>query len=62
MQANVQDENGVLVGNWSGDYADGEKPTHWNGSLEILEKYFTAKEPVKYGQCWVFSGLVTTRA
>lgn len=58
--ANVQDENGVLVGNWSGDYADGEKPTHWNGSLEILEKYFTAKEPVKYGQCWVFSGLVTT--
>ena len=57
---NVQDDGGVLVGNWSGDYSDGIRPTAWNGSVAILEQYMKNKEPVCYGQCWVFSGVLTT--
>lgn len=58
---NCQDDDGVLVGNWSGDYSDGKKPTHWTGSAKILRQYEKNKgDPVCFGQCWVFSGLVTT--
>ena len=31
-QTNVNEDNGVLVGNWSGEYADGKSPTSWNSS------------------------------
>ncbi|XP_069113007.1 hemocyte protein-glutamine gamma-glutamyltransferase-like [Argopecten irradians] len=57
---NHADDNGILIGNWSGDYEGGTKPTFWTGSLEILEKYYETKSPVKFGQCWVFSGVLTT--
>lgn len=50
----------VLVGNWSGDYEGGKSPLHWVGSVAILNEYFKTKKPVCYGQCWVFSGLLTT--
>lgn len=55
---NNNDDNGVLVGNWSGDYEDGKSPVSWNGSFAILEQYLDNDEPVKYGQCWVFSGVL----
>ena len=57
---NVQDEGGVLHGRWDGEYSDGKRPTFWNGSVAILEQYMKNKEPVKYGQCWVFSGVLST--
>ncbi|KAG8198472.1 hypothetical protein JTE90_022202 [Oedothorax gibbosus] len=57
---NSPDDNGVLVGNWSNDYGGGKPPTHWGGSVAILQQYYQHKKPVKYGQCWVFSGVVTT--
>ena len=57
---NVQDDNGILVGNWSGDYSGGESPLSWTGSAEILAQYSKTKRPVKYAQCWVFSGVHTT--
>ncbi|XP_072046501.1 protein-glutamine gamma-glutamyltransferase K-like [Amphiura filiformis] len=57
---NVQDDGGILVGRWSKTYPDGVKPTKWNGSVDILEQYMKEKTPVKYGQCWVFSGVLTT--
>nr|XP_022335793.1 uncharacterized protein LOC111132291 [Crassostrea virginica] len=58
---NCQDDEGVLVGNWTGDYEGGRKPTHWTGSSKILLQYEKNNgEPVCFGQCWVFSGLVTT--
>ncbi|XP_069567456.1 protein-glutamine gamma-glutamyltransferase K [Brachyistius frenatus] len=57
---NAQDENGVLVGNWSGDYSDGVSPAAWSSSVEILRKYHSTETPVSYGQCWVFSGVTTT--
>ena len=57
------DDNGVLWGNWSGkdeDYADGTDPTAWSGSQAILTEYMSTKKPVKYAQCWVFGGTLTT--
>ncbi len=56
---NIQDENGVLVGRWDGEYEDGHPPSHWRGSGDILHKFYLAGgEPVRYGQCWVFSGVL----
>ncbi|XP_042909148.1 annulin [Parasteatoda tepidariorum] len=57
---NSPDDHGVLVGNWSDDYGGGQAPTSWQGSIAILQQYYKNKKPVKYGQCWVFSGVVTT--
>ena len=53
----------MLWGNWSGDdadYADGTDPTAWSGSEAILTEYMRTKQPVKYAQCWVFGGTLTT--
>uniref|UniRef100_A0A672S4K2 protein-glutamine gamma-glutamyltransferase n=1 Tax=Sinocyclocheilus grahami TaxID=75366 RepID=A0A672S4K2_SINGR len=58
---NSQDDDGVLVGSWSGDYSTGTAPTAWTGSPEILLKY--AKDgglPVCFAQCWVFAGVLNT--
>ncbi|KAL4635358.1 protein-glutamine gamma-glutamyltransferase K [Arapaima gigas] len=58
---NSLDDNGVLEGNWSGNYTGGTSPTAWTGSVDILKKYHSSNgTPVKYGQCWVFSGVTTT--
>uniref|UniRef100_A0A3B5LI71 protein-glutamine gamma-glutamyltransferase n=1 Tax=Xiphophorus couchianus TaxID=32473 RepID=A0A3B5LI71_9TELE len=58
---NAQDDYGVLVGNWSGSYSDGVSPAAWSSSVEILRKYHSSTGvPVRYGQCWVFSGVTTT--
>lgn len=57
---NVQDDAGVLVGNWSNKFTGGTPPTQWTGSRDILQQYYDTKKPVKYGQCWVFAGILTT--
>ncbi|KFQ76981.1 Protein-glutamine gamma-glutamyltransferase 4, partial [Phaethon lepturus] len=57
---NANDDNGVLMGNWSGNYSNGTSPMDWIGSVSILQKYYKTKMPVCYGQCWVFSGVLTT--
>ena len=56
-------DGGILFGLWSSkdkDYADGTDPTAWSGSSAILEEFWESKRAVKYGQCWVFGGLLTT--
>ncbi|CAG5091539.1 Oidioi.mRNA.OKI2018_I69.PAR.g13114.t1.cds [Oikopleura dioica] len=36
-------------------------PTSWSGSVNICRQYIkNGYRPVKYGQCWVFSGLLTS--
>ncbi|XP_052815832.1 hemocyte protein-glutamine gamma-glutamyltransferase-like isoform X1 [Mya arenaria] len=57
---NSNDDNGVLVGRWQEPYTGGTRPTTWVGSVAILNEFFRKKKPVKYGQCWVFSGVLTT--
>ncbi|XP_063816603.1 protein-glutamine gamma-glutamyltransferase 6-like [Pseudophryne corroboree] len=56
---NSNDDNGVVLGNWSGNYADGVNPASWTGSVEIL-KQWAHSGPVRYGQCWVFAGVLCT--
>ncbi|XP_046675625.1 annulin-like isoform X2 [Homalodisca vitripennis] len=57
---NSPDDNGALMGNWSAEFDGGTPPTKWVGSLMILQRFYTNKKPVKYGQCWVFAGVLTT--
>ncbi|XP_076827261.1 coagulation factor XIII, A1 polypeptide a, tandem duplicate 1 [Brachyhypopomus gauderio] len=58
---NSQDDNGVLVGNWSDSYNFGTAPTAWTGSAEILLSYASkGGVPVKYAQCWVYAGVFNT--
>ncbi|XP_039546433.1 coagulation factor XIII A chain-like [Pimephales promelas] len=58
---NSQDDDGVLVGNWSEDYSIGTAPTAWTGSTEILLKYARGGGvPVCFAQCWVFAGVLNT--
>ncbi|XP_056093019.1 coagulation factor XIII A chain-like [Rhinichthys klamathensis goyatoka] len=58
---NSNDDDGVLVGNWSDDFSDGTSPTAWTGSPEILLKYASEDgEPVRFAQCWVFAGVLNT--
>ncbi|XP_078360108.1 coagulation factor XIII A chain-like isoform X2 [Oculina patagonica] len=60
--ANFNDQDGgVLFGRWDGKYPrDTTPPTAWSGSVTILEQFWQRKNVVKFAQCWVFSGLVTT--
>ncbi|XP_049802797.1 annulin isoform X1 [Schistocerca nitens] len=57
---NSPDDNGAVMGNWSNDYGGGTPPTKWIGSMKILQQFYKNKKPVKYGQCWVFAGVLTT--
>ncbi|NXV22080.1 TGM4 glutamyltransferase, partial [Cepphus grylle] len=57
---NANDDSGVLLGNWSGNYDKGTSPLDWMGSVSILQQYYKTKKPVSYGQCWVFAGVLTT--
>lgn len=60
-QVNSNDDNGILQGNWSGNYDGGESPSSWTGSVDILRKWKSSGfRPVRYGQCWVFAGVLTT--
>jgi len=59
--ANSMDNNGVLEGRWTEKFPeDTVKPWSWTGSVKIIEQFMRTDEPVQFGQCWVFSGLVTS--
>nr|XP_057916799.1 coagulation factor XIII A chain-like [Doryrhamphus excisus] len=57
---NSQDDDGVLVGNWSDDFSGGTAPTLWTGSVKILLQYANTGVPVSYAQCWVYAGVFNT--
>ncbi|XP_031778774.1 annulin isoform X3 [Nasonia vitripennis] len=57
---NSPDDYGVVMGNWSEDFGGGTPPSQWMGSQKILQQYYRSKKPVKYGQCWVFAGVLAT--
>lgn len=59
--ANSCDDDGVLEGRWTKDYPkDCVVPWAWTGSVKIIEKFMQTGKSVQFGQCWVFSGLVTS--
>ncbi|XP_041639554.1 protein-glutamine gamma-glutamyltransferase 5-like [Cheilinus undulatus] len=56
---NSEGDKGVLEGNWSGEFSGGRSPGHWSGSSAILTQWLDSNNrPVKYGQCWVFAGVM----
>ncbi|MGH0126350.1 UNVERIFIED_CONTAM: hypothetical protein FKN15_027413 [Acipenser sinensis] len=57
---NSKDDDGIVVGSWSGDYLYGVAPTAWTGSVDILLNYASSGVPVCYGQCWVFAAVFNT--
>ncbi|KAI4883069.1 hypothetical protein NFI96_029359 [Prochilodus magdalenae] len=58
---NSDDDCGVLQGNWSEDFRGGVNPSDWNGSGDILRRWAQSRfSPVKFGQCWVFAGVMCT--
>ncbi|XP_062300632.1 coagulation factor XIII A chain [Scomber scombrus] len=57
---NSRDDEGVLVGNWSGDYTYGVAPTSWTGSTDILLTFASSRMPVCYAQCWVYAAVFNT--
>uniref|UniRef100_A0A8B9V7L0 protein-glutamine gamma-glutamyltransferase n=1 Tax=Anas zonorhyncha TaxID=75864 RepID=A0A8B9V7L0_9AVES len=58
---NGNDDQGVVLGNWSGNYEGGKSPSSWTGSGEILQNWKKSGfKPVRYGQCWVFAAVLTT--
>lgn len=50
----------LIVGKWGAPYAGGKTPTQWKGSGEIFDEYASTRSPVRYGQCWVFAGVLTS--
>ncbi|XP_030067183.1 protein-glutamine gamma-glutamyltransferase E [Microcaecilia unicolor] len=56
---NSNDDRGVVLGRWDGNYSDGVGPSTWNGSIALLRKW-NSSGPVRYGQCWVFAGVLCT--
>ncbi|KAM9296689.1 protein-glutamine gamma-glutamyltransferase 6-like [Gastrophryne carolinensis] len=58
---NSFDDDGVLEGRWASRFPGGVDPSDWSGSVEILTKWQKGGyKPVKYGQCWVFGGVMCT--
>ncbi|XP_040293042.1 protein-glutamine gamma-glutamyltransferase E-like [Bufo bufo] len=58
---NSFEDDGVLEGSWSGRFVGGVHPQDWNGSVDILHMWRKrGYRPVKYGQCWVFAGVLCT--
>lgn len=54
---------GVLEGRWAQFFLPHQSPFVWKSSGEIFKKWMTGAppyKPVKYGQCWVFSGISTS--
>ena len=50
----------VLDGRWDGRYGDGVDPSRWVGSDDIFHRWLISGLRVRYGQCWVFAGLLTS--
>uniref|UniRef100_A0A663N8J0 protein-glutamine gamma-glutamyltransferase n=1 Tax=Athene cunicularia TaxID=194338 RepID=A0A663N8J0_ATHCN len=58
---NSNDEKGVVEGKWNGKFRSGTNPLQWSGSVTILRKWHRGRyKPVRYGQCWVFAGVMCT--
>ncbi|XP_015225067.1 PREDICTED: protein-glutamine gamma-glutamyltransferase 2-like, partial [Cyprinodon variegatus] len=58
---NSNDDLGVLAGCWDEKYPGGVSPLRWTSSVNILQQWHRNNlKAVKYGQCWVFAGVMCT--
>lgn len=63
--ANHYDDDGILVGKWGGVYFPYHQPNYWSETKTIFNAYnggtlVSSPGPVKYGQCWVFAGILNS--
>ncbi|KAK3085280.1 hypothetical protein FSP39_000994 [Pinctada imbricata] len=59
--ANSSDEDGVLEGRWEDKWPKNCKlPWEWVSSVDILKEFDKTQKSVQFGQCWVFSGILTS--
>lgn len=57
---NGEDDFGLLQGEWA-NYSGGVSPYAWTGTVPIMKNFVTnGYSTVKFAQCWVFAGSVTT--
>jgi len=55
------EEIGLVEAKYDDTSLEGKSPHLWSGSVQIIEEFLrTGASPVKYGQCWVMAGLMTT--
>eukprot|EP01126_Amoeba_proteus_P062886 TRINITY_DN8607_c0_g4_i4.p1 TRINITY_DN8607_c0_g4~~TRINITY_DN8607_c0_g4_i4.p1 ORF type:complete len:378 (-),score=53.25 TRINITY_DN8607_c0_g4_i4:1225-2358(-) len=57
---NANDEGGLLAGRWSEPYTGGKYPWQWTGSGPIFSQFRKTSSYVKWGQCWVFAGVLVS--
>lgn len=41
------DDEGLLLGNWTNEFSGGVAPTKWGGSVEIMQRFYRKRRPVK---------------
>jgi len=52
---------GLIEAKFEEGYCGGNSPNLWTGSVQIIEEFLKrGASPVKYGQCWVMAGLMTS--
>lgn len=51
---------GVMFGNWTGDYSGGRAPCAWGSSPAILDEYMKDSRAMKWGQCFMYSAIMTS--
>ncbi len=56
---NGNDEGGLMIGNWSGQYAPFTSPNAWTNSLKVFRAWVLSG-PVKFGQCFTFAATLCT--
>lgn len=55
------EEAGLVEAKYDHTSIEGKSPHLWSGSVQIIEEFLRiGASPVKYGQCWVMAGLMTT--
>lgn len=50
----------IISGKWSAPYTGGNHPSSWTGSGEIFDCYLSTGTSAKFGQCWVFAGVLAS--
>lgn len=51
--------NGIIEGRWKSTFTGGIKPSEWRNSSHIFSERINNRSPVKYGQCWILSDILT---
>lgn len=51
--------NGIIEGRWKSTFTGGIKPSEWRNSSHIFSERIKNRSPVKYGQCWILSDILT---